>query len=46
MKFSEVITIDKSDDHAKVNVRGERSMSQRSKQMFPSFDRFRTVTQI
>ena len=41
-KFSGDITIDKTDGYAK--GRGQRSRSQRSKQMLPQFGDFRTVT--
>ena len=37
MKFSGDITMDKSDAHARVKVRGQRSRSQRSKQILYQF---------
>ena len=44
MKFSEVITMDKSDVHAK--GQGQRSRSQRSKQILTQIERFRTLTPV
>ena len=44
VKLSGVITIDKSDTHAKVKVRDLRS--QRSKQILPQFGCFQTVTPV
>ena len=40
MKFSGIITIDKNNVHEKGS--GQRSMSQRSKQIVPKFGRFGT----
>ena len=46
MKLSGVITIDRSDAMQKVKVRGQRSRSQRSKQILSQFGRFWTVTPV
>ena len=46
MKFSGVVTIYKRDVHAKGQDRRQRSKSQRSKQILPKFECFRTVTRM